>query len=207
MPLPRRAAAVLALGALLGLAPPSGPAQAQDGDDPVRAQGLQWSLDRIGAEAAWGRARGEGVTIAVVDSGVDLDHEDLAGQVVAHVSCVGADGDPRRCQGSGQDDNGHGTHVADIAAAATGNGRGVAGVAPDARILAVRVLADSCGGGGCQPEGPAADVAAGIRWATANGADVINLSLGGGAIQSALGCSFCDAIEEAWDQGVVAVVA
>ncbi|MFP5254902.1 MAG: S8 family serine peptidase [Acidimicrobiia bacterium] len=203
----RRGMAVLVLGAAVALAPGTGPAGAQSGDDPVRAQGLQWALERIGAEAAWERARGEGITIAVVDSGVDLDHEDLVGQVVGHVSCIGADGDPRRCRGSGQDDNGHGTHVAGIAAAATGNGKGVAAVAPDARILAVRVLADSCGGDGCQPEGTAADVAAGIRWATANGADVINLSLGGGAIQSALGCAFCDAIEEAWAAGVISVVA
>jgi subtilisin family serine protease len=206
MSLHRRAVALLALVTLVGLAA-TAPADAQSGDDPVRAQGLQWALDRIGADAAWERATGEGITIAVVDSGVDLDHEDLADQIVEDVSCVGADGDPRRCQGSGQDDNGHGTHVAGIAAARTGNGKGVAGVAPDARILAVRVLADSCGGGGCQPEGYATDVAAGIRWATANGADVINLSLGGGAIQSALGCAFCDAIEEAWEEGVISVVA
>jgi subtilisin family serine protease len=204
-----RAAALALCGLTPVLAPMAGPAPAgaQGGDDPVRAQGLQWPLDRIGAEAAWGRARGKGITIAVVDSGVDLDHEDLQAQIVGHVSCIGADGDPRRCQGSGQDDNGHGTHVAGIAAAASGNGRGIAGVAPDARILAVRVLADSCGGEGCQAEGTAADVAAGIRWAVANGADVINLSLGGGAIQSALGCAFCDAIEEAWAEGVVSVVA
>lgn len=203
----RRAVVLLAAAALVGLIPGPVPAGAQTGTDPVRAQGLQWSLDLVGAEAAWGRARGEGITIAVVDSGVDLDHEDLVSKIVGNVSCIGSNGDPRRCRGAGQDDNGHGTHVAGIAAAATGNGKGIAGVAPDASILAVRVLADSCGGQGCQSEGTAADVAAGIRWATANGADVINLSLGGGAIQSTLGCAFCDAIEEAWAQGVISVVA
>ena len=176
-------------------------------DDPVFEQGLQWGLDRIGAPGAWTRATGEGITIAVIDSGVDLAHEDLADKVVAQVSCIGTDGDAGRCQGSAQDDNGHGTHVAGIAAASTGNGRGIAGVAPDADLMAVRVLANTCDASGCSATGSADDVAAGIRWASDHGADVINLSLGGGALQGALGCAFCDAVEYAWSQGAIAVIA
>jgi subtilisin family serine protease len=177
-------------------------------DDPAFEQGLQWSLERIGAPGAWARATGEGVTIAVVDSGVDLRHEDLEPKLAGDVSCIGAAGSPSACTGSGQDDNGHGTHVAGIALAVAGNARGIAGVAPDARLLAVRVLENSCDGGDdCTAIGSADDVAAGIRWAADHGADVINLSLGGGTIQGVLGCAFCDAVEYAWAKGAVPVIA
>ncbi len=192
---------------LLAAAPPAGAAPRVSTDDPLAGGGLQWGLDRIGVERAWPRATGTGTTIAIVDSGVDLGHPDLRGQIDRHVSCIGAAGDWRACRGPGQDDHGHGTHVAGIAAATTDNGEGVAGVAPNARLLAVRVLQESCSGGECTASGTASDVAAGIRWAVAHGADVINLSLGGGALQSVAGCAFCPAIEEAWDAGVISVVA
>jgi len=104
-------------------------------DDPVFTQGLQWGLERIGAPDAWSQATGRGVTIAVVDSGVDLQHQDLRAKVIGQVSCIGANGDEDRCTGSAQDDNGHGTHVAGIVSAVTGNRIGVAGVAPAARVL------------------------------------------------------------------------
>jgi subtilisin family serine protease len=207
------ALAVAALGALGGsVGSASGaPAQAPAADDPVFVQGLQWGLEVIGAPQAWERATGAGTTIAVIDSGADLAHEDLRGKVRAHVSCVGAGGDPARCEGPGTDDNGHGTHVAGIAAATTGNGRGIAGVAPDAELLVVRVLGDACADPAdratCTASGTAGDVAAGIRWAVANGADVINLSLGGGGGTDVAGCAFCEAIEEAWAAGAIAVIA
>ncbi len=189
------------------LATPAPAAAGAAPDDPVFAQGLQWALERIGAPTAWEHGTGEGITIAIIDSGVDLRHEDLADKVIGHTSCIGAAGDPRRCQGPGQDDNGHGTHVAGIALAATGNGRGIAGVAPSAGLFAVRVLANDCSGADCTASGTASDVAAGIRWATDQGADVINLSLGGGALQSTLGCAFCEAIDYAWARGSVPVIA
>jgi subtilisin family serine protease len=205
MCLPARRLLLAVVGCLVALvATPAGadlPA-----DDVVFQQGLQWSLERIGAPEAWARATGQGVTIAVVDSGVDLGHEDLAGQVVGSVSCVGA-GTSGTCQGSAQDDNGHGTHVAGIALASTGNGIGIAGVAPDADLLAVRVLTNECTASGCTATGTSADVSAGIRWAVEHGADVVNLSLGAGAMQSAMGCSFCDAVEYAWSRDVIVVVA
>src|SRR5437763_15506443 len=93
----------------------------------------QWGLAQIKAPAAWARgALGAGATIAVVDSGVDLNHPDLQGNLVPGVDLVS--GDP--C-GSAQDLNGHGTHVAGIAAAVTNNGVGVAGTAPAAKIMPV----------------------------------------------------------------------
>ena len=205
MPRSLRCLLALAIG-VLGLAMPAARG-ATAADDPVYSQGLQWGLDRIGAPAAWATATGVGTTIAVVDSGIDLGHEDLQSQIVGQTSCIGADGDPRSCRGSAQDDNGHGTHVSGIAAAATGNGIGIAGVAPGARLLAVRALANDCSGSGCTPSGTAGDVSAGIRWAVSRGADVVNLSLGGGALQAVGGCGFCKAIEEAWKAGTIVVVA
>jgi serine protease len=204
----RSLAAVCGAGlGLIGALPPADAGEAT-ANDPVFEQGLQWGLERIGAPGAWARGTGEGITIAVVDSGVDLVHEDLAPQIDGHTSCIGADGDAAACGGSAQDDNGHGTHVAGIAVAATDNRRGVASVAPDARLLAVRVLENSCDGNeSCTATGSADDVAAGIRWATDHGADVINLSLGGGTLQGVLGCAFCDAVEYAWSNGAIAVIA
>jgi subtilisin family serine protease len=202
---PPRLLAALALG-LITLAPAGAQGRAT-ADDPVFTQGLQWGLGRIDATSAWDRSTGDGITIAVVDSGIDLQHEDLVGKIAGSVSCIGAAGDPASCKGSAQDDNGHGTHVSGIALAATNNGRGMAGVAPDARLLAVRVLANDCTSSGCTASGTAADVSAGIRWAVDHGANVINLSLGGGSLQSALGCAFCDAIDYAWSRGAIAVIA
>lgn len=176
---------------------------AQTGDVAHDA-GLQWGFDRIGAADAWSVARGEGVTIAVVDSGVDLDHEDLAANVIDGTSCRDTGGDASRCGGSPEDDDGHGTHVAGIAAAADGNRTGIAGVAPDASILPVKVLFRACPD--CGSTGSAPDVAAAVRWATDQGADVINLSLGS-TTNSVFGPGFVDAVRYAWDRGAIPVVA
>ena len=183
-------------------------------DDPLRAQ--QWGLDNIQAEAAWTSARGAGALVAVVDTGVDLGHPDLAGQLVVfddadmvepEGNCTGGKKKGRTCEQDGpQDENGHGTHVAGIVAAATGNGIGVAGVAPDAKVLPVRVLDE-------EGAGFADQIAAGIRYATAKGADVINLSLGitTGVDQVAKITGELDpiyaAIDEAVAAGIVVVVA
>lgn len=187
-----------------GAAPPSSTPAAPD--DPAFVAGLQWNLTDIGAPAAWSRGTGAGETIAIVDSGIDLSHPDLAGKVVGGTDCTGAAGDPRHCRGDGRDVDGHGTHVAGIAAAVTDNHLGVAGVAPDAQLLAVRVLSDSCSAPSCTPAGSALDVAAGIRWAAGHGADVINLSIG--TTDDALaGSSVTRAIADAWAAGIVVVVA
>ena len=131
----------------------------------------QWNLVKIGAPEAWARTTGAGVRVGIVDAGIDLTHEDLAGRVVAATSCLKSQGDPGKCTGTAQDDVGHGTHVAGIIAANKDNGLGVAGVAPDAELVVAKV-ADS--GGGINIE----DANAGIRWVVDHGARVVNLSLG-----------------------------
>ncbi len=131
-------------------------------NDQFRAQ--QWPLDQFRAEDVWKKSTGKGVVVAVVDTGVQANHADLRGQVLAGKDFV-APGT------SANDENGHGTHVAGIVAAVAGNKRGVAGLARSSRILPVRVL-DARG------EGSSDDVAKGIIWAVNAGAKVINLSLG-----------------------------
>ena len=140
--------------------------------------GLQWGQQQLHTPDAWTRSTGAGSTIAIVDSGVDLDHPDLAGKLAGGATFAGCAEQPGGCGNgdweSGPASNGagdpHGTHVAGIAAAATGNGIGVAGTAPDAKLLAVKVLGEE--GGSFE------EIAAGIRWSADHGADVINLSLG-----------------------------
>lgn len=127
--------------------------------------GDQYAIAQMRLEEAWETATGEGVVIAILDSGVDLDHPDLESKLERGRDFI--DGDRRP-----DDENGHGTHVAGIAAAATQNGTGIAGAAPGARILPVRVMdADGIG--------DPASIAEAIAWSVDNGADVINLSLGG----------------------------
>jgi subtilisin family serine protease len=153
----------------------------------------QWGLRLVRAEAAWSKGTGKGVTVAVVDSGVDVDHEDLRRNVVPGYDFVDHDSDPR-------DENGHGTHVAGIIAAVANNGRGVAGVAPDAKIMPVRVL-DADGAGALS------DIEAGVRWAVTHGAKVVNLSLSSGVIVEFLtGGTLTDVVDYAWSKGVIAVV-
>ena len=130
--------------------------------DPGRSQ--QWGLDALGASAAWTVTRGAGVIVAVVDTGV-APAPDLAGRLLAGWNVIaGSD--------AAADDNGHGTHVAGTIAEVEGNGVAEAGVAPEASILPVKVLA-------ADGTGSDADVAAGIVWAADHGARVVNLSLGG----------------------------
>ena len=121
---------------------------------------LSLRLDR-----AWDIAKGTGVKVAVVDSGVDLDQPDLAGRLVAGRNILAPSSPP-------QDDNGHGTMVAGIIAADANNRRGITGIAPLAQIMPVKVVDSS--GNATDP-----DIAAGIDWARTHGAKVINLSLGG----------------------------
>src|SRR5215208_1577798 len=102
-------------------------------------RGEQWNLDLIQSDAARAVSIGSGAVVAVVDSGTQSDHPDLAGHVGQGYDFVQNDATP-------QDGNGHGTHVSGIIGAASGNGIGVESVAPGATIMPVRVL-DGTGGG------------------------------------------------------------
>ncbi len=133
-------------------------------NDPGTA--YQWWLSRLRAPSLWSAAPSGGATVAVVDSGVQAAHEDLAGVVLPGADILTGAGD------GSLDEHGHGTHVAGIVAALTGNGIGVASLAPGTRVLPVRVL-DADGGGWDS------DVAEGIVYAVDRGAKVVNLSLGG----------------------------
>lgn len=150
----------------------------------------QWGLSAVDVPAVWPQTVGEAVTVAVLDTGVDGTHEDLAGQVLPGVNVIG-----NQTSALTEDPHGHGTHVAGIIAAAR-NSLGTVGVAPRARIMPVRVL-DSDGAG------YAGDVAEGIIWAVDHGASVINLSLGGPRPSSAQEA----AIRYAVGQGVSVVAA
>lgn len=180
---------VVAALALLLLGGVTAPARANTDT----ARHLQWGLEVVRAPQAWSIGRGAGTTIAVLDTGVDLAHEDLASKLLPGRSFVDA---------PVQDDRGHGSHVAGIAAAATDNGRGIAGVAPDAKVLPIRVLGSD--GGGTNEE-----VARGIRFAADQRATVINLSLGPEVplLFSALDDSLVRAIDYAWSKGSVVVIA
>jgi subtilisin family serine protease len=160
--------------------------------------GRQWALTQIGAPQAWTRSMGAGITIGIVDTGVDMSHPDLAGKVVAAADCVG-----HPCiGGTAQDTHGHGTIVSGIAAAVTSNGKGVAGVAPEARLAVAKVLNSS-------GEGRVEDINNGIRWVVDSGAKVVNLSLGDPnfLVSSVLGTPLKSGIEYAWSKGAVPVLA
>ena len=175
------------LAALLMSAPP-----AHAAGDPLRAR--QWGLDVIRADAAHSVTRGDGALVAVVDTGIDAAHEDLQGRLLPGKDFVEDDDTP-------QDGDGHGTHVSGIVAASAGNGIGVAGVAPGARVLPVRVLGNDGSGSDTQ-------VAKGIDYAIAQKADVINLSLGGLPLDAvAGGGEFQEAVQRAVDAGIVVVSA
>ena len=159
--------------------------------------GFQWHLDQIGMPAAWTRNRGAGVVVAVIDTGLAFRDEggwmrapDLAEtNIVSGYDFVRNDPNP-------DDEHGHGTHVSGTIAQSTNNGIGVAGVAPEASIMPLKVL-DANGSGGWGA------IAAAIRYAADNGADVINMSLGGGMASRTVQRS----IDYAHNHGVLVIAA
>jgi thermitase len=140
----------------------------------------------VDAVEAWAITSGNGITVAVLDSGVDLDHPDINPKVVLRANFSGA--------ATNEDKYGHGTHVAGIVAASH-NTYGVAGVCPGCTILAGKVLDD-------RGIGSSSGLANGINWAVSNGAKVINMSIGVRASRT-----LETAINNAWSKGVVLVAA
>ncbi|MBD2345589.1 S8 family peptidase [Anabaena subtropica] len=147
----------------------------------------QWNLHKIGVEGAWSQTKGSGITVAVIDTGVTKVRDLQETKFVKGYDFVND-------KEEATDDNGHGTHVAGTVAQATNNKYGVAGVAYEANIMPLKVL--SAYGGGT-----VADIAEAIKFAADKGADVINMSLGGGGESQLLK----QAIDYAHNKGVVII--
>lgn len=156
-------------------------------DDPQYNR--QWNFRAINVEQAWDETRGAGVTVAVIDTGVSIVPDLKLTKFVPGYDFVTNKDDA-------SDDNGHGTHVAGTIAQSTNNGYGVAGIAYEASIMPLKVLAASGGG-------TVADIAEAIKFAADNGASVINMSLGGGGASNMME----EAIKYAHDKGVVIIAA
>ncbi|MBD2771634.1 DUF5942 domain-containing protein [Iningainema tapete] len=156
-------------------------------NDPMYSK--QWNLHNIGVVGAWSTTKGKDITVAVIDTGITKVRDFVETKFVAGYDFV-------KDQVDARDDNGHGTHVAGTIAQSTNNGYGVAGIAYEANLMPLKVL-DEYGGG------TVADIAAAIKFAADNKADVINMSLGGGGESQLMK----DAIEYAYNKGVVIVAA
>ncbi|NTV53058.1 MAG: S8 family serine peptidase [Candidatus Firestonebacteria bacterium] len=159
----------------------------------------QWHLPKLNANYAWSVTSGRNdLTVAVVDSGVDLNHPDLKNRLLPGVTLVHQD--KYTPPAGGMDDNGHGTHVAGLIGAETYNGVGVAGIVWAGKILPVKVLNQD-------GAGTDADIAAGIVWAADQGARVINLALGGPSDDGTPPQALQDAVDYAYAHGCLVFAA
>ena len=169
-------------------------------DDPMYP--LQWHFEAINVPEAWMHTRGRGATVAVIDTGVaykDMRWRDIDAKAVpdlAGIEFVAGKTFVNNSLPDGLDDHAHGTHVTGTVAQATDNGIGVAGVAHKAKIMPLKVLSGSGGG-------TVADIANSIRYAADEGADVINMSLGGPLPSRVM----AKAVKYAHDKGVTVICA
>ena len=151
-------------------------------------QTVPWGIARVGADQVWATTDGDMVKVAVIDTGIDLTHPDLQDNIKGGYNAIY----PTK---SANDDNGHGTHVAGIIAAAQ-NGIGVVGMGPKIDLYAVKAL-------NRQGSGYLSDIIEGLDWSIANGIQVVNMSLGAKTnVQS-----FHDAVIKAYQAGLVLVAA
>jgi thermitase len=148
----------------------------------------QWALDRVHIPAAWTIRPTNEVAVAVLDTGIDTKHEDLAGVVIKSINLTTST--------TAEDVYGHGTHVAGIITARTNNGMGIAGTAQHVKLLNVKIADDN---GGCS----SVDMANGIVWAVDHGANVINLSL----VINLPSAELESAVDYAWGKGAVVIAA
>ena len=153
---------------------------------------LQWAHPLIGVQEAWNTGKGDGATVAILDTGVDFTHEDLRGRLLQGRNFV-------RRDRTAQDDNGQGTHLAGIVAATANNRSGVAGIAPQTLILPVKVLDQ-------EDEGTERNVLDGIAYAIERRAGVLLLDLDRDIALSEGGNTFRKAIEGAFAAGVLPVL-
>ena len=152
------------------------------------SESIDWGIELLGIPNFWKHTKGKGITVAILDTGIALNHPDLKDAILDTKDFTDS-------LSGVYDQEGHGTHVAGIVAARN-NGHGVIGVAPECKLLIGKVLGDN-------GFGKADAIAAGIEWAIASGADIISMSLGSNApfpiIQKA--------IEKAIDKNVFVIAA
>lgn len=153
-----------------------------------RQQIVPWGIAKVRAPEAWAHASGRGVRVAVLDTGIDMNHPDLKANIDGGFDCINETTNVI-------DDNGHGTHVAGIIAACN-NDLGVVGVAPEARLYAVKAF-DSKG------QGQVSDIVQGVEWCIANRVHIINMSFG--TIDSSKALAM--AIQKAAQTGIIMVAA
>ena len=158
-----------------------------EGQPEVQAETVPLGVQLIKAVPAWGCSRGRGIKVAVLDTGIDWNHPDLRPNVAGAVSFVPGE--------SAMDGNSHGTHCAGTIAAVI-NGQGVVGVAPEASLYGIKVLANN-------GSGQYSWIIAGINWAIQNRVQIVSMSLGGSAAPTALE-TICNA---AFNAGVLLIAA
>lgn len=158
-----------------------------EGQPSILAETVPAGVSQIKAPPAWGCSRGRGIKVAILDTGIDWAHPDLAANVKGAVSFVPGQ--------TAMDGNGHGTHCAGTIGAAI-NGQGVVGVAPEAYLHGVKVLANN-------GSGQFSWIIAGINWAIQNRMQIVSMSLGGSSAPTALE-QICNA---AFSAGVLVIAA